>query len=353
MPEPEPAESPTGPRVVVLGAGAVGAHIGALLALGGTNTTLIGRPRVLEPMAAGVTIRRPDGSVVVGRPKIVVGVDEAGTFDVVLLTVKAYSVQASLDAISQLLSKEGRILAFQNGVGSDRMLLDRFGRERIIASTSTISVGIEEPGTVTQYTNGGLAWAPYGAVDSRVSELLLSTGLPVAVPATPASLRWSKLLLNAVGSAQCAILGTNLDRIVADSRLFRVEKLAFAERTALLKAAGIKPVDLPGYRVRLAAMAMKLPTPIARTLVGGRMRSGRGGKAPTLRADVERGGPTENRFLNGATVDLGKETGVATPVNAMLTQLVDQVTESPELRARFRDNPEALLEQLRASGVRV
>jgi 2-dehydropantoate 2-reductase len=344
---PDPA-----PRIVILGAGAVGVYIGALLSRGGADITLIGRARILDPMKAGVVIRTSAGQTVTATPMTTTTSNGLGQFALAFLTVKAYSVAAVLDEVSHLVGDAGVVIALQNGVGSDQLLVGRLGPDRVVAGTSTISVGLDEHGVVNQYTDGGLAWASYGAVPHRIDEVLRLSGLPVSHPATADSLRWSKLLLNSVGAAQSAIMAINLDAIVADRRLFAIECWAFRERLTTMSAAGIKAVDLPGYRVGLASMAMKMPIPLTRLLLGRRMARGRGGKPPTLRGDVQSGGPSENQFLNGATVDLASRVGVKTPVNAALAELVDDVQESPVERNRFHENPEAMIAALYQHGIR-
>ena len=47
-----------------------------------------------------------------------------------------------------------------------------------------------------------------------------------------------------------------------------------------------------------------------------------GGNVPSLRTDVLRGNPTEIEHLNGALVRLGRQYDVPTPVNAMLTSVI-------------------------------
>jgi 2-dehydropantoate 2-reductase len=339
-------------RVAVLGTGAVGAYLGALLNLAGVPALLIGRPRIVDPIReAGLTLRDDLGRSQLCYPPVAVDVAAISQkFDIVLLAVKAYSVQAAIPDLQRLMDEGSTVLSFQNGVGSDRLLVEEFGAESVVAATSTVSVGIDEPSVLQQYTSGGgLAWSPY--VGSRNAEcmgrLLERTSLPVARIQTPESLKWSKLLLNAVGSAQSAILQIDLNAIVSDPRLFRVEQRAFRERLGVMAAAGIAVVDLPGYRVRLAARAMGLPSFVARVVLGRRIATGRGGKSPTLRADVARGGPTENDYLNGATAALGADVGVLAPVNATLTRIVDEVTASAERRRKFDGNVELLLAELK------
>ena len=338
-------------RLCVFGAGAVGTYLGGLLELGGNDVTLVGRSKILDPMrAAGVHIRDPGGTERIARPELITDPGAIGSkFDTIILTVKAYSVAECLPALASLLSDGGVILAFQNGVGSDRLLVSTFGRERIIASTLTVSVGIDESDVVQRYSDrGGLAWSPFDAeVDaSCIHDFLASSGLPVTRVRGADSLRWSKLLLNAVGSAQCAVLQTDLASIVANLELFRIEQMAMREAIDATGVARIRLVNLPGYSVRLVSQVCRLPVRLARQLMGRSMGRGRGGKPPTLRADVARGGPNEIRYLNGATVALGRLVGVETPVNKRLTGLVEDVTDDGDAKLRFAHNPELLIESV-------
>ena len=276
-------------------------------------------------------------------------VDESTVeFDVVVLTVKAYSVEGAVSDIRHLLRPGGTVIALQNGVGSDSTLIDAFGSEHVVEVTSTLAVSLEGPIIREYKAKGGWAWACGGpeAHAEATASVLLRTCLPLRAVGSVPTLRWSKLLLNAVGGAQSAILQVGVDVIVGDPRLFAVERNAFRETLSVMKGAGIKPVDLPGYPVRLAAFCMCLPPFIARQVLGSRMAAGRGTKKPGLVTDVERGGPTENAFLNGATVTLGRKLGIPTPVNQKLTELVDEVTISHQARNRFERNPEAFLEEL-------
>jgi hypothetical protein len=56
--------------------------------------------------------------------------------------------------------------------------------------------------------------------------------------------------------------------------------------------------------------------------------------------------PTEAVWMNGAVARYGRELGVATPVNARLAELVEDVAAHPDRREWFRRNPERLLAEL-------
>ena len=134
--------------------------------------------------------------------------------------------------------------------------------------------------------------------------------------------------------------------VVGDKRLFRLEQLAMRETSRAMATGSVAKIDLPGYRVRAANRIMSLPLPIAHVLLGRQIARARGGKSPTLRGDVQGGRPSEIDYLNGVVAKFGNEVGVAVPVNAALTHLVREVTESPESRAWYRHNTTHYLEEM-------
>jgi 2-dehydropantoate 2-reductase len=118
------------------------------------------------------------------------------------------------------------------------------------------------------------------------------------------------------------------------------------EALAVMRARRLRPVDLPGAPVPLLAVATAFPEPIARFALGRVVGSARGGKDPSLRGAVKLGGLTEVGWLNGAVARAGAQSGVPTPVNATLAQLVHEAAADPDRRAWFAGQPEHLLEAL-------
>jgi len=334
--------------VAVLGTGGVGAFTGGLLAAAGLDVTLIGRARRLEPVrTGGMTIRRPQRAPIHVRPRVVLdGERVTEKFEVVLLSVKAFDVEASIPMVEQLLEPTGTVVALQNGVGSDAALLDRLGRDAVVAGTLTASVALDHEGNAIQYNRrGGFAWASYGVMSygPDLGGWFQRAGLQVAHVDGALSLRWSKLLLNVLGAAQSAILGLPVAVVMQGTAGFRIEQLAFRETLAVMRALQVSVCDLPGYPARLAAAAMRLPAPVAQKLLAGRVGSGRGGKAPGLAADVASGrGRTEIDYLSGAVVDAGNRLGVRTPINAALTTLVRALEKGESPPAGLRTSADLL-----------
>ena len=343
--------------IVVYGAGAVGGYLGGKLAGGasGAGVTLVGRAGVVEAVQRHGLILQDGQTELVAHPAAVSTSAGLPPCDLVILTVRAYDVASSIPDVRALLGETGLVLAMQNGVGSEELLAEALGRERVLPGTLTVSAGMEEPGIITRYSRqGGVALSSMDSapIPPWIATALEASGLTVVAVGDYRSVRWSKLLLNMLGAATTAILDVDMTALMAQASLFRLEQLAMREAGRVMDALRIQTVALPGYQVPLLRLIMRLPRPLAQQALGPRIAGARGGRAPTMRADVTRG-RSEAGFLNGAVAQAAARLGRPAPVNAALTELIEEVTRDPERRAAFRGRPEALLGFMAERGIRV
>ena len=342
--------------VLIFGAGAVGGYLaGKLTNAPSVQLTVLGRPPFVSAVSSSGLVVREAPAETVTHPHVVSVLDEHATFDLVILTVRAYDVAGAVSDVLEVAGSSGLVLAMQNGLGTDDELAESLGSHRVLAGTLTMRIGMDQPGTVTRFSRSGgvaLATLDNSSVPNWVMELCAATGQPVVEVGNYKSLRWSKLLLNLLGSATSAVLDMDVADIVADPVLFRIEQLAFREAGHVMEAQGIKTTALPGYPVPLARAVMRLPRPLAQCLIAPRMARARGGSSPGMRADIKRG-KSEIEQYNGAVARGAEAAGLRAPVNAALASLVRELTHDDKLRAAFRGNRSELICYLRARGVRL
>lgn len=346
-----------GKSVVIYGAGAVGGYLGGNLALANPDLTvrLIARPPTVKAINdSGLILRRGDAEQTarVQAAESALGIPPC---DLVILGVRAYDVERSVEDVRRLIGDRGLVLAMQNGVGSEEVLSTRLGPERVLAGTLTARVGTEAPGTVVRHSrSGGVALASLGggSIPLWILEAFQSTRLPTVSIDDYRSLRWSKLLLNMLGAPISAILDVDMPDLVRNDDLFRLERRAFLEAVRVMNAQRIRAVNLPGYPVPLARLAMRLPLPAARRTIGRRLTGARGGQSPAMRTEMDRG-KTEIAYLNGAVAAAAQELGLQAPVNAALTELVETLSSDQRQRERFRGQPGTLSEWLAQRGTNV
>jgi 2-dehydropantoate 2-reductase len=343
------------PRILLFGAGAVGSFLGARLAQAGCEVTLVGRPSHVEAVGrqgvrtvmAGRVMNQP---VRAARQSVA---DAPGPFDYVLLTVKGYDTQEAIEQLRPVLDPGTILGSFQNGVGNEEAIAAALPDQALLSGSLTVPVGLDEPGMVHQYSRrGGVALAPVSP-EVNVAPLvrkLREAGFRARRYSDFRAMKWSKLLLNILGNAQSAILDLPLNHIFADSELFRYERLAFLEAVAVMDRMRVATLSLPGFSVPLLRRIMSLPPLLSQIILEPRLAGGRGEKMPGLWWDLQRGkGKTEARFLNGAVVDAGTQSGIPTPVNSVLWAILEQATAVESERERYRRQPDRLKALLRAA----
>jgi len=317
-------------NVYVVGAGAVGTYLGDLLS--GIGNAVVYAPRSLDD---------------------VVPVDA----DVALVTVKAYDTPGAIETLRRALRDPSRttIITPQNGIGNEESLAAAFGADNVVSAALTVPVALGANGRGVAAKGGGIAFAPVGTASPNNWLLAAfgATGLQTSAVRDFRSLKWSKLALNIVANATCAILDVLPERIVREEDVFALEIRAIREVRATMKALGIPAIDLPRYPVRALLAIATMPTPIARTVLAGRIASARGEKPPSLLIDLRSAKHrTEVESLNGAAARAARDAGLDAPVNAAFGRILSDVAHMPQLWAKYRERPAALVAEVKADAAR-
>lgn len=138
-------------RVLVVGAGAIGGYFGGRLLQAGNDITFLVRPgRARELASEGLVIRSPNGDVHIKNPPTVLAGAIAGTFDVVLLSCKAYDLADAIAAFAQAVGPQTSIIPLLNGMKHLDVLDEQFGPERVMGGLCTIHVTLSEKREVVQ-----------------------------------------------------------------------------------------------------------------------------------------------------------------------------------------------------------
>lgn len=321
-------------NILIFGAGAIGGLVGGRLALTDHRVCLVARPAVIEAISRhGLRLVLPEGE----RTVYNVGLAESAAaawangerFDLIILAVKSYDTSTAIAALRSIApALKTPVLSLQNGVGNEEVLAAAFGPERVIAGTITIPVSAPSPGRVVQErARGGIGLAGLapGASPDRWAEALGQSTFCIVKYGDYRAMKWSKLLLNLIANASSAILGCAPGAVFADPRLFRLERAMLRETLAVMDALGLSAVAQPGYPVDWLAWAIRtLPAGLLRAALQPLVAGGRGAKPPSLALDLARG-RSEISWLNGAVVRHGQQIGVPTPVNAALTEALEEI----------------------------
>lgn len=329
-------------RIGVLGAGAIGGTIAALLDRAGHDVEVTARGEHLTSIRRGGL--QLDGAFGEHTAWLRAGETLDLRPELVFLCTKAQDAENALRENRRTVDGV-TVVVVQNGLdgvaAAARMLKD----SECLGALALYAASYLRPGAVT-VTAGGPTYLgrPGRPVDETVrsAAAVLGAVMPVEVTDEFLGVQWTKLLVNQV-NALPAITGLSVQETIADQGLRRVlaRSLREAARTGL--DAGIRFGEIQGLshgRIRLLATS-----PLALVEAVPRAMAKRMGDVPnpgsTLQS-IRRGQPSEIDHLAGAVVRAAQRNGRDAPVNAALVDLVHEVERSGAFLA-----PTAVVERLR------
>ena len=354
-------------KFLVFGAGAIGTYIGGSLALAGNGVTFIEQPKVAEELqkrGLWLDLKAKGGKLALSEVEgmkdedssfilppssftCVASLPEAltlGLFDVAIFALKSFDTSAALEGMKPHIEQMPPVLCLQNGVDNESAIAAVLGEDKVIAGTVTSSIGRRAAGDIVLERLRGVGVAADHPLSEKLAAALDEAGLNAGLYPRAADMKWSKMLTNIIANATSAILDMTPAEVFADPRLFSLEMAMLRETLAVMKAQGVRAVDLPGTPVRALALAVKIPAFIARPILAKAVGGGRGGKMPSFHIDLHSGrGQSEVDWLNGAVVRYGEKFGVPTPVNRALNNTLLAITRGEIPLAEFGRQPEKLL----------
>jgi 2-dehydropantoate 2-reductase len=324
-------------RIVMIGAGAMGASFGAYLAEAGADVTLYDRDR--EHVAAiaerGLDFETPDGRRTV-RLSATADTASVPSADIVVILVDSNATAAVAGIAARLLKPDGYVLTLQNGIGNVEALAAVVGIGRIVAGSTYNSAARLGPGHVRHSNRGEtVIGEAAGGSSPRVEELAAifrKAGLPIETSGNVMGHVWMKFVLNAAINPVAALTGMRPGEIVRNDAARRLLEALLDEILAVVKASGI---------------GLPVADPRGEVLEHALLRYNR----PSMLQHVEQGRPTEIDALNGALLKEAAALGLSCPVNETVVRAVKAIEARAIARQTAPAIDEAALERAARSGL--
>ncbi len=306
-------------EIMLVGAGSVGGYFGAHLARKNSHVSFLLRPKTQAAVARnGLTIRSAIGESFTVRPASSSNPQDLPQPDLIILGVKAYDLPEVMDQIEPLLKPDTTILTLQNGVTIEDTLKMRFGRERVVGGVAFIYSKIAEPGVIDHFKKGLVTIGELMGLETprllEVQALFKEAGIPCFLTEDIRKAKWEKMCWNCVFNPLTVVLNDHVAKALDAPELQPVMATIVREVAAVAMAAHRVPLDddMPGKVVKWSQELRDIHT--------------------SMYDDWQSARQTEIDELNGYIVKRGKEFGVPTPMNEMLTALIKGMTtqESPE-----------------------
>ncbi|MBR4361064.1 MAG: 2-dehydropantoate 2-reductase [Clostridia bacterium] len=334
-------------QYAIYGAGSLGTVLGAYLTKNGVDIELVNRNR------AHVEALREKGAHITGTVEMTVPVraifpeEMKGPYDIIFLMTKQLHNDEIAASLKPLLSPEGVVVTLQNGIpepGLEAIL----GRGRVLGCVVEWGATLGAPGcsaltSVPDSLSFHMGRMP-GVSDrqfERVKELLEKM-CPVHTEDNLLGARWSKLLINATFSGLGTAIGGVFGDVSEGRDMKDVALACMKECIDVGRSAGVTFAPVQGKDItRLFYYTGPLKKAVARMILPIAMKKHRDIE-PSMLQDLKNGKPCEIDAINGVVCRVGREHGVATPVNDRIVEVIHGIQNGqlrPEKKnvARFSD----------------
>lgn len=319
--------------VLVMGAGSVGCYVGGCLAAAGVPVTLVGRPRVLEAVAAhGLRLSDLDGnqhSVAASALQLAGAVPPGAVPGLVLLCVKSGATAEAAAELAAALPAGTPVLSLQNGISNAAVASAAAPSLKVLPGMIPYNIAELGPGAFHRGTTGRLAAQDDAALQPWLP-VFERAGVPLDLHRDLRTVQWSKLLLN-LNNPVNALSGLPLRDELMERGYRRCFAALIDEALAVLDAAGIAPVQLTAVPPRRLPSLLRMPDRLFR-LVAARMLRIDPKARSSMADDLALGRRTEVDAICGEVVRLAQAHGRRAPRNAKMVELLDGGWPQPPAR---------------------
>lgn len=315
-------------RIGIVGAGAIGGHFAARLALAGHRVSLLARGATLHALTtSGLRYTSP------GEPERVIAVDahahadDIGPQDLVVIALKSHALPALAASLAPLVGPATVVLPVGNGLPWWYCLAPRQPLEglrltsvdpggnieaalpfaQVLGGTVMASCSSPAPGVVHHHSGGKITLGePGGGVSERAAgwaRTLSAAGLPATASDDIRRDLWIKLLGNACSNPLSVLTQTTTDRLLDDTGTRAVYERLMAECLAIGRHAGL-------------ALDLDVAQRIAQTRALGAVKT-------SMLQDLEAGRPLELAAILGAPLECATRLGVDAPLMRTVLALAD------------------------------
>ncbi|MCW2663540.1 MAG: 2-dehydropantoate 2-reductase [Mycobacterium sp.] len=291
-------------NIALVGPGAVGTTVAALLYKAGHSVLVCGRtPRESIEL-------RPDGAdpIVVPGPVRTDPGEVSGPVDVLVLAVKATQNDEAAGWLARLCDEHTVVVVLQNGVEQVEQVQPHCPSSPVVPGIVWYSAETQPQGWVRLRTEARLV-LPSGPSAEMVAELLRGAGCRVDCDPDFITAAWRKLLTNALAGFM-ALSGRR-------SGMFRRDDVAALSRRYLAECLGVARAEgarlANGVVDELADLFRRAPEDMGTSIL----------------ADRENHRRMEWDIRNGVIIRKGRAHSLATPISDILVPLLAAASDGP------------------------
>lgn len=298
-------------KVAIIGSGSMGSIYGGVLAENGNEVYLIDvyQEHVDKINQEGLRIHKKDGERVIKNIKATSDPETVGKVELAIVFVKSTITDLALESNKAVLDENTIILTLQNGLGNVEKIASVVDRSQVIAGTTTHGANLLGPGVVD---HAAIGMTTIGELDGTMTDRIKELGKvldvtelgPLAISDNVMGLIWDKLMANVGLNPVTALTGLRNGYILDHTETMAILESLVSEAALVAEAEGI-------------TLGYKDPVQHCKDVAEGTREN-----ISSMLADINNKRRTEITNLNGAISRLGKQHGIATPVNDTITNLI-------------------------------
>ena len=290
-------------RIAIIGAGGVGGYFGARLQQAGADVGFVARGAHLEALRRdGLTVESPLGDIHLPRVNATDNAADLGQADIVWLAVKLWDTEAAIRSMKSVVGPGTGIISFQNGVQKDDVLRQAFGDKAVMGGVGYIAANIDRPGVIKHTgTMQRLIFGEYDGSRSARAEALLDActrgGINAELSDDIRKAIWEKFVFLVGLSGSTTTMRATIGPIRSNPRTRAFLFDLMRETVAVGRSLGVAlPADYADQRLTFVDGLPETMTSSMHHDLNGRKR-------------------LEVSWLSGSVVQLGDKTGLPTPMN--------------------------------------
>jgi 2-dehydropantoate 2-reductase len=284
-------------RILILGAGAVGGYLGGRLVQAGQDVSFLVRPARQESLRKhGLRIESDSGNYRAQVNAMTVQNTDP-SYDLVILTCKAYDLLSSIEDIRAFMKDGGSILPLLNGLAHMPVLNQAFGHSRVLGGLAKIAVTLSPDGVIKHLND--VCLITFGEQDGRISERVLAlkaafdqTSVVATVSPNVMQSMWEKLVHLATLAGMTCLMRASVGEIARTEEGAKLMLEFLHSNADIAQAEGFAPSEsfLQHYQ--------KLFSDTNANLTASMLR------------DIERKGPTEAEHVLGFMLEKARLHGI-------------------------------------------
>ncbi len=301
-------------RLLVVGAGAVGAYYAALLSKKyGSEILLLARNESYKAIDAnGVVLKNSERQEII-KVQVTANPSTISNVDYIMLAVKMYDLEVTLRQLAGLLKNAKGVFGLENGIEKEE-IIRKFTSTPPMYGTSYVSSEKLSPGVISHLPE--IPRVVLGEMNNaksnrilEISDMFRRSGIDCIIPENIMSEIWMKFV------KACAING-----ICAAARCNTAAAIKYEPTRKLITSALEEGLQVAG--AYLGGISAEGKTAILT------LREVRQGERPSTMVDAIKGRRTEVEFLNGALVRKARAKNLQVPVNEAIYAIISAPKDS-------------------------